>query len=269
MLPGLLISVMASAGGIMLSPLASGLYNAMDSFVVLTPDAISDYVYDVDADGKVEFGRRIIGRPEGLPEKSDGVFPAPLEMLYNAVGAAEKAEIPRNVYRNYQATGGGPTFREKSQAYRMNFKSAVPDYEITGALSEMPSNPGTFTESGAFKLTRDEYVCAQYLFDELRFLGPTKLSDIRALYDSAGKSRKIKENGRTLLVKTVSDPKAQTWRRAYDLFTSHIFANEYIRLYYSRAKRYVYLADKASGKLYIAAYRHGKFYIIETKGKEI
>lgn len=254
--------------GVRLGPLAGGLYAAMDSFVALTPDAISDFVYDVDSDGNAEFGRRIIGRPDGLPEMSDDEFPAALEMLWRAVSAAERHELPHGVYRSYQATGGGPKFTQRSTAYRINTGSGVGEFTIDNALDEEKRGQH-FKESGAYRLTRDEYVCAQYIVDRVRVIGPTRLRPIEAMYESAGKAKKVKHEGKALNVKTVNDPRAKEWRRAYELFSSHLLSNEYIHLTYNRAKRYICLADKSTGMLYAAAYRNGKFYIIKTKASSL
>lgn len=271
LLLAILFSLQVHGRGILRSELSLQLYNAMDSFVAANPDAISDFVYNVSADRRAEFGRRITGRPEYVPEKSDGNFPHDLEMLQNAVSAAEKfGRLPNGVYRSYLATGGGPSFQQKACAYRINFGSAVDQFEIDNALDEVSDASG-YVESGAFKLTREEYVCAQYDVERLSVVTAPDITPLRLFFNKQKSTQKykIKIGNRTINLRSVADHKAKLWRQAYSLIEQHLLTPEYIRIYYNRANRYIMLADKNTNKLYVAAYRNGTFLYGETTGTDL
>lgn len=247
-----------------------GLFQAMDSFVAAEPDAISDFVYDVEKDGHAEFGWRLCGRPEFVPENCDGDFPEGLARLSRAVTSAGESRPPKGVYRSYMATGSGQKFTDFSHAYRLEYGRKVEDFEINNALAETQKAQG-YSESGAYRVTEEEYVCAQYYVETFQLIFRVKLEDIANIYQgmNSSKAQKIKVGERILKVRVQSDPKAKKWREVYDLMSGYVFKPDYIKVYYNRAKRYIYIADKKCGKLYVAAYRSGKFYLGETTGTDL
>lgn len=230
------------------------LYDAMDAFDAKFPDSFSDFEYSCSADGRIFFGRRIMGKLDFPPlYTADKMVPA-LEKFHKTV--MDSVYQLRGTYFTYIATGdcfvGGEKPQHYACAYRHNPARPVGNFEMDDAFAARSSAPDGYVESGALSWKDDYFMIAQeVIVDTDTRCGAPDMSAIARFFNSMP-DRQKKGRAHIARKKTRS---ANDWRKLYALFCAHVWTRKNISISYSRADRTISLTDRANRKVYTARYR--------------
>lgn len=230
------------------------LYDAMDAFDAKFPDSFSDFEYSCSADGRIFFGRRIMGKLDFPPlYTADKMVPV-LEKFDKTV--MDSIVQLRSTYYSYKVTG--ECGREESKprsyacAYRYNPSRPVGNFEMDDAFAARSSAPDGYVESGALSWKDDYFMIAQeVIVDTDTRCGAPDMSAIARFFNSMP-DRQKKGRAHIARKKTRS---ANDWRKLYALFCAHVWTRKNISISYSRADRTISLTDRANCKVYTARYR--------------
>ena len=230
------------------------LYDAMDAFDAKFPDSFSDFEYSCSADGRIFFGRRIMGKLDFPPLYTADKMRSALEKFHKTV--MDSVHQLRGTYFTYIAAGdcygAGEEPRHYACAYRHNPTKPVDKFEMSDAFAARSSAPDGYVESGALSWKDDYFMIAQeVIVDTDTRCGAPDMSAIARFFNSMP-DRQKKGRAHIARKKTRS---ADDWRKLYALFCAHVWTRKNISISYSRADRTISLTDRTNRKVYTARYR--------------